>query len=210
MYADCRTLTAESISAILTAGRHAAYNCVTVTRNDARECFVTKNFRFIGWLCLAGAVCIGVGCAPKGSRSDMDAATPVPPPLDLLLPKTLEIHSFTQTETFEQKQGGVRARVKARDAYGDGTKAFGRFRFAVYQYVPQRQDKRGSKLADWEIDVSQPEQNLVYWDRHTGSYEFKLGWDQRVPAGTKLILEAIFQSEFTPRLIAERDIVAGE
>ena len=171
---------------------------------------MTKSIRFIGWLSLTVSVCIWTGCTPKGSRSDIDAATTVPPPINLLLPKSIEIHSFTQIDTFDQKQGGVRARVKARDAYGDSTKAFGRFRFALYQYIPQKQDKRGQRLADWEIDVSQPEQNLVYWDRHTGSYEFKLGWNQRVPAGTKLILEAIFQSEFTPRLIAEREIIAGE
>ncbi len=171
---------------------------------------MTKRFRFIGWLFLTASVCTWGGCTPKGSRSEMDAATPVPPPLDLLLPKTLEIHSFTQIDTFDQNQGGVRARVKARDAYGDGTKAFGRFRFVLYQYLPQSQDKHGQRLADWEVDVSQAEQNLLYWDRHTGSYEFKLGWNQKVPAGTRLVLEANFQSEFTPRLTAEREIIAGE
>lgn len=195
----------------MTVNDREAYNYVTMIRNDARECFVTKFYGIpcLGWLCI---VILGTwgGCTPKGSHTGIDAATTVPPPIDLLLPKTLEIHSFTQTETFENRQGGVRARVKARDAYGDGTKAFGRFRFALYSCLPQKQNKHGPKLADWEIDVSQPEQNLLYWDRHTGSYEFKLGWNQRVPAGRRLILEAVFQSEFTPRLSAEREIVAGE
>lgn len=150
-----------------------------------------------------------IGCAPKGRSGEMTAVV-VPPPIDLLLPKSLEIHSFTQTETFEGQQGGIRACVKARDAYGDGTKAFGRFRFSLYAYAPQNENKRGSRLGEWEVDVSDPEQNLLYWDRHTGGYEFKLGWNQHVPAGQRLILEAVFHSEFTPRLTAERDIVAGE
>jgi hypothetical protein len=192
----------------LTAAIRGVYNYVTM--NDARKCFVTKNLWICGWLALTAWVCTGIGCTPKGLHGDMDASTAVPPPIDLLLPKTLEIHSFTQTETFESRQGGIRARVKARDSYGDGTKAFGRFRFALYQCLPQKQNKRGVKLADWEIDVSQPEQNLVYWDRHTGAYEFKLGWDQRIQAGQRLILEAVFQSEFTPRLTAEREIIVGE
>ena len=168
--------------------------------------------RFIGIAVLLMLFFALAGCTPtpKGGSHSMDMGRSVPPPIDLLLPRTLEIHSFTQIETFEQGQGGIRARVKARDAYGDGTKAFGRFRFELYGFQPHRQNKRGPRLADWEINVSHPEQNLVYWDRHTGSYEFKLGWNQRVPTGQRLILVAVFSSEFTPRLTAEREIVAGE
>ncbi|MBN1555468.1 MAG: hypothetical protein JXA11_12040 [Phycisphaerae bacterium] len=170
---------------------------------------MTERYR-LTWIGAAVLIFTALGCTPKGHHPGMSTATDVPPPIDLLLPKTLEIHSFTQTETFDTRQPGIRARVKARDAYGDGTKAFGRFRFVLYQYQPQKQNKRGDRLADWEIDVSQPEQNLLYWDRHTGSYEFKLGWNQSVNTGQRLILEAVFNSEFTPRLIAEREIVAGE
>ena len=164
----------------------------------------------LGCVLFAAALAAGiVGCRPKGWRGT-EPREEVPPPINLLLPRTLDIHPFTQTGTFEEGGSGVHARIQARDAYGDPTKAFGDFRFELYEFRTHHQDHKGARLAQWEVKLSQPEQNLTHWDRHTRSYEFKLGWNQRLPTGRRVILVAVFTSRFTPRISAEREIIAGE
>lgn len=134
----------------------------------------------------------------------------VPEPINLLLPKTLEIHPFTQTSTFQDGSSGIHARIQARDAYGDPTKAFGDFRFDLYEFRPQNQGKRGARLEQWNNKLSLPEINLTHWDRHTRSYEFRLSSNHKLKPGSRLIFVATFSSHFTPRITAEREIVVGE
>ena len=135
---------------------------------------------------------------------------PVPAPIDLLLPRQVEIHPFTQTAAFDTGGGGIHARVKALDAFGAETRAFGKFRFELYDFRPQNQDTKGLRLGQWTEDLSHPENNLTHWDRHTRSYEFKLAWDHEIPTGRELILVVLFTSRFTERLIDERKLIAGE
>ena len=149
------------------------------------------------------------GCKPKGWQ-ESGLKGEIPPPINLLLPKAVEIHPFTQTGTFDEGESGVHVRIQARDAYGDPTKAFGDFRFELYEFRPHHQNHKGARLGRWEVKLSQPKQNMTHWDRHTRSYEFKLGWDQNLPTGQRVILVAVFTSRFTPRITTEREIVAGE
>ena len=151
---------------------------------------------------------IPAGCRPKGDAQQVH--TIVPAPINLLLPKSVEIHPFTQVGSFRQGGQGLHARIRAVDTYGDSTKAFGHFRFELYQVRPQHPDGRGERLGQWEISVAEPQQNLVHWDRHTRSYEFKLGWKQSPAPGEKLLLVTYFSSAFTPRLTTERELIAGE
>jgi len=78
-----------------------------------------------------------------GSSGDSRVATrpepadvKLPAPLHLLLPRAISIHPFTGTRTFDKagRVKGIDVRVEALDAYGDSTKAFGKFRFALYQH----------------------------------------------------------------------------
>jgi hypothetical protein len=134
----------------------------------------------------------------------------IPPPINLLLPKTLTIHPFTQTEAFSDTTGGVHARIQARDSFGDSTKAFGTVRFELYQFLEQNQRRHGPRVGQWEISIAQPRANLTHWNRHFRSYEFKLACDKPLPTGRRFVLVATFTSPFTPRLSAQREIVAGE
>ncbi len=166
--------------------------------------------RLLGRILFAAVlVAPAAGCRPKGWQ-EPKLKGEIPPPINLLLPKTMDIHPFTQTGTFDKGGSGLHARIQARDAYGDPTKAFGDFRFELYEFRPLHQNHKGARLGRWEVKLSQPEQNMKHWDRLTRSYKFKLRWDQRLPTGRRVILVAVFTSRFTPRITAEREIIAGE
>jgi hypothetical protein len=160
-------------------------------------------------LATAAMSCNGreVWVRPKGSGQAVDQ---VPHPINLLLPQEVAIHPFTRLSGFGDGKGGVHARVKALDSFGTETRAFGTFRFELYEAKKQSLERRGKRLADWEINLDEPDQNLLHWDRHTRSYEFKLGWDHNLTPGRAVILTASFTSRFTPRLNDEREIIAGE
>ena len=150
------------------------------------------------------------GCDIRTKGYDTSTAQEIPAPINLLLPQTIVVHPFTQTNTFGQESFGLHVRVQAKDYYGDPTKAFGDFRFELYDFRHQHQGKKGKKITQWEVALSKPGTNVVHWDRHTRSYEFKLSMDQPIQEGTQMILVVVFTSRFTPRLIGEREIVAGE
>lgn len=134
----------------------------------------------------------------------------IPHPIDLLLPKKLEIHPFTQTGAFDDSPGGIHARIQARDAFDDPTKAFGTMRFELYAFKPQHHGPRGARIGQWEISIAKPDRNLTHWNRHFRSYEFKLGSNVPLVTGRRYVLVATFISPFTPRLSTQREIIAGE
>jgi len=136
----------------------------------------------------------------------------VPTPLHLLLPKAIRIHPFTGTRTFDEAGGvkGIDVRVEALDAYGDATKAFGKFQFALYQHKADSPSPRGAQVATWEEDLLSAEKNLVHWDSITRAYAFKLQWYKAIPVGQKFVLAIDFSSPFTPRRFAERVFISGQ
>jgi hypothetical protein len=171
-----------------------------------------------GWA-LAALTFLGSGCDGNANTAwlptkggPQPGEQHVPAPIDLLLPATLDIHPFTQTATFPAGDMGLHARVQTRDSFGDPTKAFGDFRFEMFLVLPDQPGQRGPRVAQWEVSIADPEQNLLHWDRHTRSYEFKLGGlsPGRLRTGTRLLLVATFSSRFTNRITAEREIIAGD
>jgi hypothetical protein len=140
------------------------------------------------------------------------AQRPVPEPIHLLLPKAIRVHPFTGTRTFDQAGGikGIDVRIEALDAFGDSTKAFGKFFFALHQYVADNPEPKGRQIANWEEDLLEPKKNLLHWDSITRTYEFKLQWYRPIPVGSKFILVASFASPFTERKFAERVFVSGQ
>lgn len=165
---------------------------------------------------LLATLAMAQGCnpnnQPRQSFNPMAASQPVGQPLCLLLPQKIRIHPFTGTRTFAD-QGGIKGfdvRIEATDAFGDATKAIGSFRLELYSFKGDSADPKGQRLAVWNIEAGDFESNRSYWNGITRTYQFKLGWDEPVPVGRKLVLVAVFQSSCTPRLTDERVFVAGQ
>jgi hypothetical protein len=138
----------------------------------------------------------------------------VPQPVNLLLPKSINIHPFTVTRTFD-KAGGIRGidvRVEAFNSFHEATKTFGSFRFEIYTFKPNSLDPKDALSGIWEIKPSllDPKENLRYWNRSQQMYEFKLQWDKPIPVGQKFVLVAVFTSPFTHRLTAQRVFTSGQ
>lgn len=163
---------------------------------------------------LLAAVSLASGCTGAGRPRATTQPAPhqytqidVPQPVNLLLPKSISIHPFTKTRTFDPAGGirGVDVTVVAFNAFHEATKAFGSFRFEVYTFKPNSLDPKGELYGIWEIEPSllDPRENMRYWNRSQEMYEFKLQWDKPIPVGRKFVLVAIFTSPFTQRLIAQ-------
>jgi len=149
------------------------------------------------------------GC--NGSFSFWPRHTPaieetIPEPINTLLPKQIRIHPFTGMRVFSEKGDirGVGVHIEAIDAYGDANKAFGQFRFELYQFQPNSPDPKGARLAVWNESVEDFGSNRRHWNSISRTYQFKLAWNHQVSAEQKFVLVVIFQSRFTERLFAER------
>ena len=135
----------------------------------------------------------------------------LPEPYNMLLPQKVRLHPFSGA-TFGDATtpGGLDVRVEAIDAYGDPTKAFGVFRFEVFQLQDLTPDGKGNRIAVWEEDVQDPQKNFQHWDRISRAYQFRLCWGDKAPEGGKYILQVSYCSPYTQRLFAQRTFVPGE
>ena len=178
-----------------------------------------KPFRAIGGRATAAALALALvgGCqrlpwfSPK-LTSDPPVNQKVPEPIDLLLPRSIHIHAFTGTRVFNEHGGitGIDVRVQAKDHFGDPAKAFGRFRFELFHYLPRSSTRRGDRIAVWTEDVLDPKVNRNHWQALFQAYRFKLGWHQDIPVGRKFALVVTFESPFTNRLASQKVFVAGQ
>jgi hypothetical protein len=206
----------------LVVGRGAGFE-VAFRRQD-RETAVRKPVESAGPGVAAVALlaaCLG-GCQdgkfnmqggwPTTAPHGEVGAQQIPSPINLLLPKAVRIHPFTGTRTFDQAGGvkGIDVRIEALDGYGDPTKAFGQFYFALHQYVPGNADPKGKLIASWKEDIMEPNKNFLHWDNITRTYEFKLQWYRAIPVGNRFVLAVSFTSPFTERKFAERVFVSGQ
>jgi hypothetical protein len=166
----------------------------------------------LGLLAVAG--CAGEGAedwtiaAKGGPAGDVE---PVPAPVDLLLPTSIRIHPFTG-RTFDEAGGisGIDVRIEVLDHFGDPTKAFGDFRFELYDFVPNKLDPRGKRIGVWDVPLLKSSENLLHWDKITRMYVFKLQWPEPIPVGKRVVLVATFDSPFTTRLSDQRQFVSGQ
>lgn len=152
------------------------------------------------------------GCNSSIFPGSSSSTRPVPEPVNLMLPKSISIHPFTAFRSFDETGGenGIDARIEAKDAAGDTTKAYGNFRFELYAFIPVSADPKGAKLATWDVPLSDAKTSSLHWDGITRAYTFKLRWDQPIPQGAQFVLVAIFSSPFTERLFSERVLIPGQ
>lgn len=168
-------------------------------------------------LCMVVLGFLTAGCDFQSWRfgtkgSDQRVLQPVPEPIDLMLPRDIRIHPFTGMRTFDETGGikGIDVRIETVDAYGDAAKAFGNFRFEMYEFLPNSIDPKGKRIATWEEALLKSKKNLLHWDKITRTYKFKLQWDKPIPIGKRFVLVVIFSSPFTERMFTERVFVSGQ
>lgn len=192
-----------------------------------RELIVSR-YNGFAWAARVGIAVLVVSCGCEQTPAPMPGPAPLPPPestsaapsrqavpapINCLLPQKIRIHSFTRTGQFEDEGAGVKGidvRIQAVDAFDDATKAFGRFRFELFRFKPNSADPCGQRLAVWTVDVSNFEANRRHWNSIMRTYQFKLGWQEAVPVGRKLVLTATFESPFTERLFDRYVFVSGD
>jgi hypothetical protein len=155
---------------------------------------------------------IGVVLAALLSGCHTPVGGVVPQPIDMLLPKEISIHPFTGTRMFDEQGGikGMDVRIEAKDSFGDATKAFGQFRFEMYDFRKQNPDPKGEMLASWDVNLIEPKDNLVHWDNITRTYQFKLQWARPMAVGRRFVLVAVFSSPYHERLFAQREFTSGQ
>jgi hypothetical protein len=166
----------------------------------------------LAWALFAAAL---GGCGSGWGLSRPQATTqPVPAPIELLLPRSINFQGFTGGPRALDPSGqakGIEVHIAAKDAFGDATKAFGDFRFELYDFRKNSSDPKGERLASWEVSTVDQRSNRDHWNEVHRMYEFRLGWNQAVPVGNKLVLVAVYSSPFLgERLFAQHVFVAGE
>lgn len=164
-------------------------------------------------IAVAAAVAVLAAVAAAGCNGSRGNGPQVAAPL---LPREIRLHPFTGTRTFDPEGGvrGVEARVEVINYLGEPTNAFGQFLFLLYAHRPHEADPRGQRLDTWQIELTDPRQNLRYWDSLSRTYRFPLALRQPLPVGRQAVLEVYFrdpgQPGDGPRLFDRRVFVSGE
>ena len=153
--------------------------------------------------------CDWVRWSSRGTSNTADRIK-IPPPINALLPQRIEVHPFTRIGVLSERGDihGIDLCIRAVDSYGDATKAFGKFRFELYQFKPGSPDPKGALLAVWNENIETLKENRRYWDNISRTYRFKLAWDRETLPSEKFVIVVIFQSRYSDRLFAQRVISA--
>lgn len=185
-----------------------------MTKSTSWDADVNRVARaFCGLLLAATAGLALAGCDRSTWAKPAAPSGKVPAPIDLMLPRGIRLHPFTATKVFDPSAGtrGIDVRVEALDAYGDGTKAFGDFRFELYTYrTGPVADPRGRRIGLWDVSLLDPKTNLIHWDSISRTYEFKLQWDEPIAPGQRFVLSAVFSSPFTERFFDQQVFVSAK
>ena len=89
--------------------------------------------------------------------------------------------------------------VELRDQYGDPIKATGRFRFEFYHCAAKASpDLRGKRFEVLQIDLTDPGDNQVRWDKITRSYRIPLELPEKIE---HLVLQVTYMNERGYRLV---------
>ncbi len=169
------------------------------------------------------AACVSAGCdgswnlTGRGTQAPMPGEISkdspyqrmtVPAPLSELLPRVIQIHEFTAVEKFGTTKQGVNLRIQCTDGFASRTKAFGRFRFELREFLPAEPKSAGALIRWWVVDLLDVAGNKQHWQNTLMLYEFKLECDQALTPDSKYVLVAVFDSPYTDRLFTERVFVA--
>ncbi len=101
-------------------------------------------------------------------------------------PTSLRLHPLTHALRNEGTVSVVEARVEFFDRFGHTTKGLGRVRFEL-----RAGDGDGRRLASWEIDVREVEENMRHYDDVTRTYLFRLGLEGVEDLPDSALLEVV-------------------
>ena len=145
------------------------------------------------------ALLAAAGCGPSAKQE----ITAVPAPIDCLLPQSVELGPWLR---MDPTIPGIEVMARARDSFGDVTKAFGDFRFELHGYRSSALDKRGKQLAVWDVPLGDGQANRVHWEDIHRAYKFRLKWEGQ--SSGRYVMTVYFQSPFTKRLMDQRTFTA--
>jgi hypothetical protein len=151
---------------------------------------------------LTGTACQYQDRQMRSDEAEMSAAA-----VDLLLPRGIQIESFTQpiSRSGDGRADAIEVIVAARDSSGDPTKAVGTFQFELYDRKPATAMPAGQRLSYWRMDLSDQSALEDYWDNFARYYRFPLELES-LKAGD-YILRAQYTDPTGRHLFDEYDLV---
>lgn len=145
------------------------------------------------------------GCATTPAVSDERARERM---LTLLLPSRIEIvEPFTRIASFDADStpDGIELLLQAVNSYGNpGLMIAGNLRIELYEYVPASGAPRGTRHAQWNVELAHERQQRTFWNQLTQMYEFRLAVEnESIPPADKYVVLVIYENPMGERLTDE-------
>ncbi|MCZ6697616.1 MAG: hypothetical protein O7D94_01640 [Planctomycetota bacterium] len=144
----------------------------------------------------------GLGCTP-GRVSQTRQGLTMEELVGFYSPKKIKILEFTRPRSFDDDlfPDGIEVSLRMLDGAGDSVKAFGDFRFELYEHRDAAANNRGNPVRSWEKTLATLKDQKDFWERVTMTYQFPLDWegDPIAPQRT-YVLVVIYSAEGGERL----------
>jgi len=121
-------------------------------------------------------------------------------------PQRVIVLPFTKPKSFDSDPvpDGVEVTLRVVDVMNDPVKAWGTFRFELFERRPASGDPRGERLQNWAKTIGIVDDQVNYWDRVTQTYRFPLGWEGRpLEPERTYVLDVLFAPPEGDRIIAD-------
>ncbi len=118
------------------------------------------------------------GCTP-GRVSQTREGPTIEKLVDFYSPKEIKILEFTRPRSFDDDlfPDGIEVSLRMLDGAGDSVKAFGDFRFELYEHRDAAANNRGDMVGDWSQTLATVKDQKDFWERVTMTYQFQLSWE---------------------------------
>ena len=158
------------------------------------------------WIALVGLLLVSTAC-----RSTPDTGSGVGPFVDLVMPRTIEIQSFTRAADLEGRgePDSLEVFVETQDGFGDGTKTLGVFQFELHTRRYASADKLGERVGYWRVELNQAENNHDHWDHLSRFYRFELALPAEALRPGEYVLTASLEAPSGDRLFDEYPLAYG-
>ena len=144
----------------------------------------------------------GLGCTPCRVSQTRQGLT-MEELVSFYSPKKIKILEFTRPKSFDGDlyPDGIEVSLRMLDGAGDSVKAFGDFRFELYEHRDASGNNRGDIVRYWTQTLATMKDQKDFWERVTMTYQFPLDWegDPIAPQRT-YVLEVIYSAEGGERL----------